>query len=65
MSIVEFIFNGISTKIPCKPEEKMQDILSRYATKIEKDLNCLYFLFEGKILNKELKLSETTKKIHL
>ena len=62
MSIVEFIFNGISTKIPCKPEEKMQDILSRYATKIEKDLNCLYFLFEGKILNKELTLSETTKK---
>ena len=55
MSIVEFIFNGISTKIPCKPEEKMQDILSRYATKIEKDLNCLYFLFEGKNIKQRIK----------
>ena len=61
MSIVEFIFKGKSSKIYCKPKEKMQDILSRYATKVEKDLNFLYFLFEGKIINKGLTLSETTK----
>ena len=39
----------------------MLDIISRFTSKSNLDLNSLYFLFEGKILDKENKFAEITK----
>ena len=61
MVTVEFINEGISLIIQYKPEDKMSEICSQYARKSQLDLNSIYFVSEGKILNKELTFSETTK----
>ena len=61
MSSIEFIYEGISSIIQCKPEEKMSEIFSRYSSKSNLEINKLYFVSEGKVLKKELTYSETTK----
>ena len=61
MATVEFLFEGTSSIIQCKPEDKMLEIISRFVSKSNLDLDSLYFIFDGKILNKELTFDETTK----
>ena len=61
MATVEFINEGTSFTIQCKPEDKMEQIFSKYANKSNLDLGSIYFVSEGKILNKDLTFSETTK----
>ena len=61
MSSVEFIYEGINTLIQCRPEEKMSEIVSRFAEKSNLDLNILYFVSEGSILKQELTFAESTK----
>ena len=61
MSSVEFIYEGISTIIQCKPEDIMSEILTRYASKSNLDLNKLYFVSDGQMLKKELTFSQITK----
>ena len=55
MNKPKIIFNFIQQKIEiqCKENEIMKVICSKYAIKIQKDLNSLYFLYSGK------KLTET------
>ena len=55
MNKPKIIFNYIQQKIEiqCKENEILKDICSKYAIKIQKDLNSLYFLYSGK------KLTET------
>ena len=61
MSQVEFIYEGSSTIIQCKPEDKISSIASKFATKSELDFNSLVFISDGQLLNKELTFAETTK----
>ena len=61
MSSVDFIYEGISTIIQCRPEEKMSEIISRFSLKIDLDLNAVYFVSDGNILKKELTFAESTK----
>ena len=61
MSSVEFIYEGISSIIQCKPEDIMSEILSRYASKSNLDINSLYFVSNGQMLKKELTFSQITK----
>ena len=55
MATVVFSFNGVELKIQCSKEEKMKDICRRCATKINKSINSLYFLYSGNQVNHELR----------
>ena len=51
-----FTFNGINTTIQCNKNEKMRNILERYQSKVEIDINKVYLLYNGIIVNEELSL---------
>ena len=58
MSNVIFIYNGISIKIPCSKEDKMKDICLKFASKVDININNIYCLYGGNIINLELKYKE-------
>ena len=58
MALANFTFNGIKTAIQCAKEDKMKDICAIYASKIDKDLNSLYFLYNENQINNELTFYE-------
>ena len=58
MSEVNFIYNGINTLILCSKDETLKEICSKYAIKIQKNLDDLIFLFGGINLNLELRLNQ-------
>ena len=59
---IEFIYKGNSTKIQSKRDECMKDIFKGYLNKINKDINEVYFLYNGNKIEEELKLEEINKK---
>ena len=58
MATVIFNFNGINTKIQCKKEDKMENILNKFKSKIEKNINTLFFLYNGNQINIDLTFNE-------
>jgi hypothetical protein len=59
MAQVNFNYNGTKTVIQCQKDEKMKDIFKRLFTKINTDINKVYFLYGGNSnINNELKFSE-------
>ena len=58
MSKVIFLFEGIEFIIQCIKDEKMKDICQRYAKEIDRNINSLLFLYEGKPINFNLKFNE-------
>ena len=54
MALVNSIFNEIKTMIQCVKEDKMKNICAEYALKIDKEINSLYFLYNGNQINNEL-----------
>jgi len=60
--ILSFIFKGQEIKIQCKGNENMNDILKRYANKINNDINDIYFIHNGNVINNNLKLNEIRNK---
>ena len=58
MSQVEFSYNGITTLIHCNQNEKMKEILQRFCSKTEIDINSVYFLYSSIQINKELSFIE-------
>ena len=65
MSKVIFIFEGKIVEIQCKNEDKMRDICIKLAIKIDKNINNLYFLYNGNIINLELKYKEIINSINI
>ena len=65
MSKVIFNYNQIETEIPCNKDETMQQICARYATKIEKELTSLIFMYSGKIIDLKLKFENVISDIDL
>ncbi len=59
---VEFNFNGNKTNIQCSKTHKMEDICKKFTTKMQKDINTLYFLYNGTKLNLSLLLDEVANK---
>ena len=55
---LNFIFFNDKVNIQCKREEFMKDILQRYASKICKPLTEIYFAYNGKQIDENLKLSQ-------
>ena len=63
MYSIEFILNGNKTLIQCNIDEKLKDICLRYTSKIQKDINKLYFLYGGNMINIELTFNQIVNKI--
>ena len=48
---IVFSFENIKEVIKCDVNEKMEDIFQKIATKINKDINIIYFIYDHRILN--------------
>ena len=48
MAQVEFQYNGVMTIIPCKKEQKMEDICSNFINKANLKENEIYYFYDGK-----------------
>ena len=46
-----FSFENIKEVIKCDMNEKMEDIFQKISTKINKDINIIYFIYDQRILN--------------
>ena len=57
-----FAYNGHNETIECKKNEYMEDIYNRYVMKVQLDLQKLYFLYNGSMINPEVKLENIIKK---
>ena len=55
MAEIEFIYNGVPTTVQCNHEDKLIDILAKLSTKIEINLNSVYFLYSGQIIESKEK----------
>ena len=53
-----FTLDGVNLTIQCTIEDKMKDICKCYSTKINKNMNSLSFLYEGKKVNIDLSFKE-------
>ena len=61
--ILNFNYKGQEVKIQCKKNENMNDIFKRYTNKIKKDINNIYFIYNGNIINNnKIKLEEINSK---
>ena len=58
MAKVIFIFNGIKTMIECLKGDKMGNICSKFASKIDIDMNLLNFLYESNKVNLNLSFEQ-------
>ena len=54
MANVIFSFNGFETIIQCLKENKMKDICQKFITKMNMDINSVYFIYGGGQLNLDL-----------
>ena len=48
---VIFTFDCVNLKILCSNNDKMREICQKFATKVNKDINSLIFLYEGNKVN--------------
>ena len=64
MAEVIFIYNQINTSIQCSINEKMSDILRKYAIKSGIDIKSVYFLYSGNKINENLIFSQIIGKDH-
>ena len=62
MSEVEFIFDGSPVNVQCNPDEKMNEILSRFSSKVGKKIEELYFIYGGGIVDEDLTFSNQINK---
>ena len=54
--LIVFIFKGNEISIHCNRNENMNDIFKRICIKLQKNINNLYFLYNGQVINKSSKL---------
>ena len=59
MYLVEFELDGKNTLLQCRENELFENICKRFCVKVQIDFDNYYFLYNGKNLNKKLKLSQT------
>ena len=63
MSKSIFNYNGLEIIIQCNIQEKMKEIINRFILKAEANVNNLYFLYNGNIINEELTLAQIIREI--
>ena len=63
MSKVIFTFKGSKTIIQCLKDDKMKDICLKFTSKINININNIYCIYNGNIINMELKFNEIINRI--
>ena len=58
MAKVIFSYNGTELTIQCTKDDKMKDICKRFSTKVDINMNSLFFLYGGNKINYELTFME-------
>ena len=58
MNEIEFIYNQRRIIIPCNINDKLKNIVQKFSIKVEKNIEDIYCLFNGKIVNMELSLNQ-------
>ena len=58
MSSIIFTFNGAQTTIHCNKEDKLKDICNKFSTKTSCDVNKVYYVYGGKVLDLNSKINE-------
>ena len=53
-----FSFEGKDVKIQCLNEDKMKDIYNKFSSKLNLNINLLYFIYNGNQINLELTFKE-------
>ena len=59
---VIFLSEGKNIEIQAKREQYMKDIFSSLNNKVSKEVNNLFFLYNGQIINENLKLEQINNK---
>ena len=62
-ALVIFNYKEKKVSISCNTSEKMKNIYERFASGIQEDVNKLDFIYNGEIINKELKYEEQIDEI--
>ena len=62
MNKIIFSFDQNLTEIQCNEDDIMENLCSKYANKIQKDLNSLYFLYSGNIIDLKLQFKKIINK---
>ena len=63
MAEVEFIYNGVTTIIQCKLDEKMKNICQKLKDKVKINNKSIFYSYNGKVgINEELTFEEAIKK---
>ena len=64
MSKIQFSFDGEDIIIPCRKEDKIKNIFSKFSSNVKIDINSLYFLYGGvQLINLELTFYEQANSI--
>ena len=63
MAKVIFFYNGNQTTIQCMKEDKMRNICQKFASKINIDINSLYFIYSGNKINYDLSFKNQANSI--
>ena len=58
MSKIQFYFNCSVTTIQCNKNDLMEDICKKFSIKVSVDMNSIYFIYNGNIVNLKLKYSD-------
>ena len=53
---VEFLHKGATTFIQAIEEDKMRQVCNRFTQKSQIDINSLYFMYSGNIVNLDLSI---------
>jgi len=61
MCEIIFTYKGLDTLIQCQNEEKVKEVINRYIQKIGIDINSIYSIYGGSIVNNELTINELIK----
>ena len=58
MSKVNFYFKGFVTTIQCNKNDLMENICKKFSLKLSVDINSIYFIYNGNLVNGKLKYSD-------
>ena len=59
---IEFNYKGRLINVQCNEEEKLKNIYTRICSKIELDINKVYFIYNGSLLNEEFTIESVINK---
>ena len=55
---IDFYYKGIKTTIQCNINDKVKNIIQKFSTKANIDINNLFFLYNGEQLDEELTFND-------